>query len=95
MQTTFAIVIFEFNAIPPTQRGGPFFFFVRTAEIPPPRRPKKKRSNVHLFPKRCPVKGEIQKSIARLHNFAFVGLVEKWDRSICLLVLCSTHHAGM
>jgi hypothetical protein len=30
------------------------------------------------------VKGDIQKSIARLHNFAFVGLVEKWDRSICL-----------
>lgn len=45
-------------------------------------RPSSQHTN--FFPKRCPVKGDIQKSIARLHNFAFVGLVEKWDLSICL-----------
>tara|TARA_Y100000748_G_scaffold255217_1_gene221352 strand:- start:142 stop:582 length:441 start_codon:yes stop_codon:yes gene_type:complete len=39
----------------------------------------------NFFLKECPVKGDIQKSITRLNNFAFVGIVEKWNLSLCLL----------
>ncbi len=41
----------------------------------------------NFFPKECPVKGNLQKSLARLHKFAFVGMVEKWNLSLCLLTI--------
>ena len=40
--------------------------------------------HTNFFLKKCPVKGDVQKAITRLHNFAFVGIVENWNLSLCL-----------